>query len=140
MNHISERVTVLSGFLWRWMERVGAQGVHFIVALVLARVLAPEIFGTVSLINVFIAILQVFVDSGLGNSLIQKKDADDLDFSTVFYFNICMCCLLYLGMFFAAPAIADFYIIEKNLYQHVKYPIYSMDDVVCESLVNEGMV
>ena len=91
------------------MERVGAQGVHFIVALILARVLAPEIFGTVALINVFIAILQVFVDSGLGNSLIQKKDADDLDFSSVFYFNICICCLLYLGMFFAAPAIAAFY-------------------------------
>ena len=109
MNRNSERATVLSGFLWRWLERVGAQGVQFIVALVLARVLAPEIFGTVALINVFIAILQVFVDSGLGNSLIQKKDADDLDFSTVFYFNICMCCLLYLGMFFAAPAIADFY-------------------------------
>lgn len=109
MNNNIGRETVLSGLLWRWMERVGAQGVQFIVSLVLARVLAPEIFGTVALINVFIAILEVFIDSGLGNSLIQKKDADDLDFSTVFYFNICICCLLYLGMFFAAPVIAAFY-------------------------------
>ena len=99
----------MSGLIWRLLERVGAQGVQFIVSLVLARLLAPEVFGTIALINVLIAILEVFVDSGLGNSLIQKKEADDLDFSTVFYFNILICCLLYGGMFLAAPAIADFY-------------------------------
>lgn len=104
----SKRV-VLSGLIWRWLERVGAQGVQFIVSLVLARLLAPEVFGTVALINVFIAILEVFVDSGLGNSLIQKKEADDLDFSTVFYFNIFVCCILYVCLFFAAPFIAGFY-------------------------------
>lgn len=103
------RSVVLSGLLWRWLERVGAQGVQFIVSLVLARLLAPEVFGTVALINVIIAILEVFVDSGLGNSLIQKKEADDLDFSTVFYFNIFVCCVLYVCLFFAAPFIAGFY-------------------------------
>lgn len=100
---------VVSGLFWRLMERIGAQGVQFIVSIVLARLLAPELFGTIALINVFIAILEVFVDSGLANSLIQKKDADDLDFSTVFFFNLGVCCLLYLGMFLAAPAIARFY-------------------------------
>ena len=100
---------VIRNFLWRFMERVGAQGVQFVVSIVLARLLAPELFGTIALINVFIAILGVFVDSGLGSSLIQKKDADDLDFSTVFYFNMAVCFLLYLVMFFAAPAIARFY-------------------------------
>ena len=100
---------VISGLVWRLLERVGAQGVQFIVSIVLARLLEPELFGTIALINVFIAILGVFIDSGLGNSLIQKKEADDLDFSTVFYFNISMCCILYTGLFFAAPAIAAFY-------------------------------
>ena len=57
MNNTIGRETILSGLLWRCMERVGAQGVQFIVSLVLARVLAPEVFGTVALINVFIAIL-----------------------------------------------------------------------------------
>lgn len=100
---------VVSNFIWRFAERCGAQIVSFIVSIVLARVLAPEDYGTITLVTVFTAILQVFVDSGLGTALIQKKDADDLDFSTVFYFNFAICIVLYLGMFFLAPYIAIFY-------------------------------
>lgn len=91
------------------MERTGAQGVTFIVSIVLARLLDPSVYGVVALVTVFITILQVFVDSGLGNALIQKKNADNLDFSTVFFFNIAMCAVLYILMFFAAPFIAAFY-------------------------------
>lgn len=101
--------TVISGLFWRLLERIGAQGVHFVVSIVLARILEPKQFGIITLINVYIAILDVFVDSGLGNALIQKKDADDLDFSSVFYFNIVVCCLLYLMMYLAAPLISRFY-------------------------------
>lgn len=104
-----EKTGVLSNFLWRFAERCGAQLVTFIVSIVLARLLAPEDYGQITLITVFTTILQVFVDSGLGTALIQKKDADDLDFSSVFYFNLAMCMVLYAGMFFAAPFIADFY-------------------------------
>ena len=96
-------------FIWRFAERCGAQLVSFLVSVVLARILAPEDYGTIALVTVFTAILQVFVDSGLGTALIQKKDADDLDFSSVFYFNFAMCLLLYAGMFIAAPYIAIFY-------------------------------
>ena len=95
--------------IWRFLERCGAQGVTFLVSVVLARLLDPSVYGTVALVTVFTAILQVFVDSGMGNALIQKKDADDLDFSSVFYFNLSVCLLLYICMFFAAPLIAAFY-------------------------------
>ena len=101
--------TVFSNFIWRFAERCGAQIVQFIVSIVLARLLLPETFGTVALVIVIAQIFQVFVDSGLGNALIQKKDADDLDFSSVFYFNFGVCIILYLIMFFAAPFIASFY-------------------------------
>ena len=101
--------TVLTNFIWRFAERCGAQGVSFIVSIVLARLLAPEVYGTISIILVFTTILNVFVDSGLGNALIQKKDADDLDFSSVFFFNISMCSVLYIIMFLSAPLIAQFY-------------------------------
>ena len=100
---------VVKNFLWRLAERCGAQVVTLLVSIVLARLLAPSDFGTVSLVMVFTTILQVFVDSGLGTALIQKKDADDLDFSSVFYFNFAVCLVLYIGMFFAAPYIARFY-------------------------------
>ncbi len=104
-----ENSGVMSNFIWRLAERFGAQGVAFVVSIVLARLLAPEAYGTIALVTVFTQILNVFIDSGFGNALIQKKDADDLDFSTVFYFNIAICVLLYLGMFLAAPLIAKFY-------------------------------
>ena len=100
---------VLSNFVWRFAERCGAQLVTFIVSIVLARILAPEDYGQIALITVFTTIMQVFVDSGLGTALIQKKDADDLDFSSVFYFNFAVCLILYAVMFGAAPFIAGFY-------------------------------
>lgn len=100
---------VISNFIWRFAERCGAQLVTFIVSIVLARILAPEDYGTIALVTVFTTILQVFVDSGLGTALIQKKNADDLDFSSVFYFNFVVCLVLYAAMFVAAPVIAKFY-------------------------------
>ena len=96
-------------FIWRFAERCGAQAVTFIVSIVLARILVPAEYGTVALVTVFTTILQVFVDSGLGTALIQKKEADDLDFSSVFYFNFAVCLILYAAMFLAAPYIAIFY-------------------------------
>ena len=101
--------TVISNFLWRFAERCAAQVVTLIVSIILARILTPSDFGTVSLVMVFTTIMQVFVDSGLGTALIQKKNADDLDFSSVFYFNFAVCLILYAGMFIAAPYIAGFY-------------------------------
>lgn len=103
------QTSTLTNFFWRFAERCGAQIVSFIVSIVLARLLAPEDYGVIALVTVFTSILQVFVDSGLGTALIQKKDADDLDFSSVFYFNLLVCLVLYAGMFLAAPLIANFY-------------------------------
>lgn len=100
---------VVKNFFWRFAERCGAQLVTFVVSIVLARILNPKDYGTIALVTVFTTILQVFVDSGLGTALIQKKDADDLDFSSVFYFNFIVCMVLYAGMFMAAPYIAVFY-------------------------------
>lgn len=100
---------VVSNLIWRFMERFGSQLVTVVVQIVLARMLDPEVFGTVAKVTIITSILLVFVDSGMANSLIQKKDPDDLDFSSVFYFNIVFCLVLYTGLFFCAPLIADFY-------------------------------
>ncbi len=104
-----ENKKVFANFFWRFMERIGAQGVTFVVSIVLARILDPGVYGTIALVTVFNTIMRVFIDSGLGTALVQKKGADDLDFSTVFYFNLIMCAVIYIGMFFAAPLIAKFY-------------------------------
>lgn len=100
---------VFSNLIWRFGERIVAQLISFIVTIVLARILNPSDYGVVALITVIIAILQILVDGGFGNALIQKKDADDTDFSSVFFFNIVFCSCLYLGIYYYAPSLADFY-------------------------------
>ncbi len=101
--------SVLSNLIWRFMERCGSQLISFVVSVVLARLLAPELYGSIALVTVITSILQVFVDSGMANALIQKKDTDDLDYSSVFYFNLVFCLVLYLGLFLAGPFIARVY-------------------------------
>ena len=75
---MNNKQSVVNNFLWRFMERCGAQGVTFVVSIVLARKLGPTVYGTVALVSIFMLIMQVFVDSGMGNALIQKKDAHSL--------------------------------------------------------------
>ncbi len=101
--------SIVTNLIWRFFERAGSQGLMAVVTIILARLLTPSVFGIVALVMIFTTILQVFIDSGMGSALIQKKDADDLDFSSVFFFNIIVCLVLYLCMFFAAPLIALFY-------------------------------
>ena len=107
-----EKVTakkVSSNFLWRILERFGAQGITLVVSIVLARLLDPSVYGLVAIVLVFTSIFQIFVDGGFGNALIQKKDSDDVDFSSVFYFNLIFCTGFYLLLFFIAPLISKFY-------------------------------
>lgn len=95
--------------LWRFAERILAQGVTLLVTIVLARILMPEDYATVALVSVFVNICNIFVTQSFGNALIQKKDADDLDFSTVFFINIAMTGIIYIAIFAFAPLIANFY-------------------------------
>lgn len=108
-KNLNSNKSVVSNFLWRFMERCGAEGVAFIVSIVLARLLTPEDYAAVALINVFTVIMSVFVDCGFTTALIQKKNIGDLEFSTVFYFNIVMCLFIYAILFISAPFIAAFY-------------------------------
>ncbi len=100
---------VFSGLVWKFGERIGAQAVSFLVSIILARLLLPSDYGVIALITIFIDIANVFVSSGFGAALVQKKDADELDFSSVFYFSIVMSWVLYIIVFLCAPVVAGFY-------------------------------
>ena len=106
---MSLKSSVITSLIWKFLERIGTQGVQFVVAIVLARLLAPADFGLIALVTVFIALANVFVQSGLNTALIQKKNADNLDFSTVFYASLAIAALLYGLLFVCAPLLADFY-------------------------------
>lgn len=106
-NNLKQKV--MFGMVWKFGERIIAQVISFIVSIVLARILTPEDYGLVALVNIFIVVADVFVSSGLNTSLIQKKDATQLDFSTIFYCSLVLSMIIYGILFTIAPFVADIY-------------------------------
>lgn len=108
-SNTSLKTKVAYGFFWKILERGGAQGVQFIISVILARLLLPKDFGTIALLAVFIMIADVFVQSGFGAALIQKKEVNDEDYSSVFYLSLIISFIVYVLLFIAAPLIGQFY-------------------------------
>lgn len=100
---------VFLSLCWKFFERGGVQIIQFVVSLVVARLLNPSDYGSVALLTIFTTIATVFVQSGLSNTLIQKKDANQTDFSSVFYYSLILAFILYWLLFFCAPFISNFY-------------------------------
>lgn len=98
-----------NGVIWSAIERFSVQGISFLLSIVIARLVTPGEYGLIAMLAIFMAIAQSFIDSGFGNALIQKKDRDEVDYSTVFYFNIVTSAILYGILYICAPLIARFY-------------------------------
>ena len=88
MGIVKEKNGIFNNLMWKFLERIFAQIVTTGVSIVLARLLDPEHYGVIAIVSIFITIANVFVGDGIGSSLVQKKDADSLDFSTLLIFNI----------------------------------------------------
>ena len=100
---------LLSNLAWKFGERVSSQLVTLVVSIVLARILMPSDYGAIAMVTVFITLAQVLVEGGFSGALIQKKNADSLDFSTVLFFVLGFSVILYIVLYFAAPYISSFY-------------------------------
>ncbi len=103
----------IKGVAWSGIERFATSGVQLIANIILARLLSPDDFGLLAMIAIFIQISQTFIDSGFSNALIQKKDRSQIDYSTVFFFNLGISIFLYIILFFCAPFISVFFGNEK---------------------------
>lgn len=99
----------LSGVIWSFTENFMLQIIQFVIGIFMARILTPGDYGMVGMLSIFMAVSQSLINSGFSNALTRKIDRTEVDFSTVFYFNIVVGILLYLIIFFSAPLIADFY-------------------------------
>ena len=134
---------ILTNLFWKFGERISSQLVTFIVSIVLGRLLSPDVYGEIALVTVFITIAEVFAISGFGNALIQKKDADNVDFSSVLYFNFIFSIALYLIIYFFAPYIADFYGIDSLIpvlrVLSLRIPIASINSVQ-QAYVSKNMM
>ena len=101
--------TIISSLFWKFLQSCGTSGISAIVGIILARLLLPEDYGVIALITVFIAVAQIFVTSGLNTALIQKKEVDDTDYSSVFFLSLIIAAVCYAILFITSPFIAAFY-------------------------------
>lgn len=106
---MSLKAKATSGLFWTLLQQFGYQGINFVVQLLLARILLPEAFGVIALLQIFISVGNNLIDSGMASSLIRNKDVDESDYSTVFYLNIVVATVLYGIMFASSSYIAKFY-------------------------------
>jgi len=97
------------GMMWGAVGKVGTLTINFLTNLVLARLLMPEDFGTIAMLAIFLAVSNIFIQGGLGAALIQKKNPEHRDYSTVFYWNLVVALIFYLLLYVCAPFIADYY-------------------------------
>ena len=104
---------VIAGLFWKLLENGGSQGIQFLVAILLARLLTRAEYGTVGIIMIFITIANVIVQNGFSTALIQRQKADETDFSSVFYFSLGAAFLMYGLLWVLAPWIAKFYDIRE---------------------------
>ena len=100
---------VVGSVIWKLLERGGNAVVQMAVQVIMARLLAPEEFGALAIMLVFVNLGNVIVQSGLNTALIQAPEADDDDFSTVFWMSLAVSVVLYVAVFAIAPTISDFY-------------------------------
>lgn len=109
-NNINQaKSKFISGLWWNTLEKILVKGSSFIVTVVLARILMPSDYGIIGMLAIFIALSNVFIESGFSKALIQKQDATDIDYSTTFFTNLFIAVLVYWILFFSAPLIASFY-------------------------------
>lgn len=101
--------SISKAFAWKLLERFGVQGVQFVLQIVLARILSPEHYGTLSMMIVFVNLATVFVQSGFNTALVRKKEVDDKDYSAVFWVSLGIAGIIYIVLFFLSPVIAKFY-------------------------------
>lgn len=108
MEHKFRNKTI-SGVIWKAMESGGNQLVKLVISVILARLLDPVHYTTLSLMLIFITLADVFVKRGFATSILQRKDADDTDFSTVLWTMLFIAALMYVALFFAAPFVSRYY-------------------------------
>jgi len=109
MEERTLKESAMSGLIWKFSERVGAQLVSLIVSIILARILLPEDYSVVSIVTIFFSFCNIFVTGGLSTALIQKKDTDEEDYATIFWTNLLIALVLYFIMYAFAPVIANLY-------------------------------
>ena len=106
----------MKALVWSTADKLGQQLFYLVAGIILARQLSPEDYGKVGVLTIFIALSGILIDSGFSSALIRKKEATQADYSTVFYVNVAISCVLYGLLYAAAPYIAVFFKVPDLIY------------------------
>lgn len=106
---VMDKKKVISSLVYKFIERLSVKGLGLVISIVLARMLAPEQFGQIAIMNVFINLSQVIVEGGFTTALVQRKDVTERDYSTVFYINIALAAVCFFVLQLTAPWISAYY-------------------------------
>ncbi len=98
-----------SGMVWTALQKYSLMIIQFFSGIILARLLTPHDYGCIGMLSIFMVLAETFIDGGFGSALIQKKKPTQIDYSTVFFWNIAVSLVLYALLYFSAPAIARFF-------------------------------
>lgn len=137
MNDCASEVKIkaISGVIWKFLERIIAQSVSLMVSIIIARILSPDDYSVVSIVTIFFTFSNVLISGGLNTALIQKKNADEIDYSTVFFTSFAIALVLYIVLFVMAPYIASVYnkpiLIPVIRVMSVTLPINAIKSIVC---------
>jgi len=123
----SLKTKAAKGVFWSFFERFSVQGVSFLITIIMARLLSPGDYGLVGMLAIFMSLSQVFIDGGFASALVQKKDRNQNDFSTVFFTNLGISCILYCALYLSSPYIASFY--EQPLLESLT-KVYSINLII----------
>ena len=142
MNDVSNiKNKAFSGIVWKFAERILAQSVSMVVAVILARILMPEDYSVVSIVTIFFTFCNIFIAGGFNTALIQKKETDDIDYSSVLTVSIIISLLLYIIMFFSAPFLAQIYknqlLIPVIRVMSLTFFINALKGVICAKISKE---
>lgn len=106
---MNDKKKIKNGFIWSAIDSLGTQAMSLVISLTLANILGPNVFGLVAMLSMFMAIANVFINSGFSSALIRKTDRNEADFATTFYFSLIVSIVCYFLLFICAPYIALFY-------------------------------
>lgn len=109
MYMLMDKKKVITSLVYKFIERLSVKGLGLVIGIILARMLAPDQFGLIAIMNVFINLSQVIVEGGFTTALIQRKDVTEQDYSTVFYINIALAAVCFAALEIGAPWISIFY-------------------------------
>lgn len=126
---VEKRGNIFSGFVYKFFERVGVQGVSFVISMLLARMLMPEEYGIIALVTVIITLLDVFITYGFGNSLVVDRESSQTDFSTCFYFSVSLSVAIYIFIFIFTPQLTEWLSYDTVTQTH-KYDVALLSKVI----------